>query len=77
MVDKKTGKEPVISSVEDLKAIKLLKPGINKSGTVLKALKQRKTLREISERMLSLQVLSNLIWAACGINRKKGPFGIP
>jgi hypothetical protein len=27
--------------------------------------------------MLSLQVLSNLIWAACGINRKKGPFGIP
>jgi hypothetical protein len=24
-----------------------------------------------------LQVLSNLLWAACGVNRKKGPFGIP
>jgi len=24
-----------------------------------------------------LQVLSDLLWAACGVNRKKGPFGIP
>lgn len=24
-----------------------------------------------------MQVLSNLLWAACGVNRKKGPFGIP
>jgi nitroreductase len=22
-------------------------------------------------------MLSNLLWAACGVNRKKGPFGIP
>ena len=26
---------------------------------------------------MSLQVLSNLLWAACGINRNNGPFGIP
>jgi len=26
---------------------------------------------------LPLQVLSNLLWAACGTNRRKGPFGIP
>ena len=24
-----------------------------------------------------MQVLSNLLWAACGVNRKKGPFGLP
>jgi len=41
------------------------------------ALKNRKTIREIGERKLSLQILSDLLWAACGVNRKKGPFGIP
>jgi hypothetical protein len=35
----------------------------------------RRTIREISDRALPLQLLSNLLWAACGINRRKGPFG--
>jgi hypothetical protein len=26
---------------------------------------------------LPVQLLSNLLWAACGVNRKIGPFGIP
>jgi hypothetical protein len=26
---------------------------------------------------LPLQLLSNLLWAACGVNRPKGPFGTP
>lgn len=33
-------------------------------------------LRGLSDKKLSLQTLSNLLWAACGVNRKKGPFGI-
>jgi Nitroreductase family len=61
----------------NLKPIQLLKPDIRKGRSVLNSLKQRKTIREISDRKLPLQVLSNLIWAACGVNRKKGPFGIP
>jgi nitroreductase len=44
---------------------------------VLKALEKRKTIREISGRKLTLQALSNLLWAASGINRKKGPFEVP
>ena len=40
-------------------------------------MQQRKTIRDISDKKLSLPVLSNLLWAACGVNRKKGPFGIP
>ncbi len=43
----------------------------------MQALKQRQTIREISEKKLPLQMLSNLLWAAAGINRPKGkgPFG--
>lgn len=36
---------------------------------------QRRTIREISPRPLPLRVLSNLLWAACGVNRQVGPFG--
>lgn len=39
------------------------------------ALRARRTTREIGDRPLSLQLLSNLLWAACGVNREKGPFG--
>jgi hypothetical protein len=43
---------------------------------VFVALEQRKTVREIGAIPLPLQMLSNLLWAACGVNRKTGPFGI-
>lgn len=62
-------------SFENLKPIVLLKSGTDNGGSVLKALKQRKTVREISDKKLPLQVLSNLLWAACGVNRSNGPFG--
>jgi nitroreductase len=45
--------------------------------SLAKALQLRRTTREISSRPLSLPTLSNLLWAACGVNRRKGPFGIP
>jgi len=61
----------------DLQPIELPQYKLEGGKTVLKALRQRKTTREISDKKLSLQVLSNLLWAACGVNRKKGPFGIP
>jgi SagB-type dehydrogenase family enzyme len=57
--------------------IKLPRPTLDGGTSVLKSLQQRETIREISNKKLSLQVLSNLLWAACGVNRKKGPFGIP
>jgi Nitroreductase len=63
-------------SSQNLIPVPLLKPDSDNGGSVMKALKQRKTIREISEKELSLQMLSNLLWAACGVNRKKGPFGI-
>jgi hypothetical protein len=65
------------SSLQILLPIGLLKPSLDHGKSVLKALQKRKTTREISDKKLSMQTLSNLLWAACGINRKKGPFGIP
>jgi hypothetical protein len=64
-------------ALHDLHAIDLPKPALKPSKSLAKALLRRRTIREISEKRLSLQTLSELLWAACGVNRKKGPFGLP
>jgi nitroreductase len=66
---------PVLS--HDLQSIELPGPSRGRGTSVIRALHQRRTIREIRDRKLSLQVLSNLLWAAWGVNRKTGPFGIP
>ena len=60
---------------EPLQPIALLKPEVDGGKSVLAALKERKTIRDISPKKLPLQTLSNLLWAAFGVNREKGPFG--
>jgi hypothetical protein len=60
-----------------VKTIELPKPKELGKTSVFAALKARRTVREISAKKLPLQLLSNLLWAAFGVNRKKGPFGIP
>jgi hypothetical protein len=67
----------VPSTIQNLQTISLLKPRFEKGKSLIEGFKKRKTVREISSKKLSLQLLSNLLWAACGVNRKKGPFGIP
>ena len=79
-IKRKSGKSSVTNvptTLQNLQPIILLKPKTDDGKSVLKALQQRKTIREISDKKLPLQTLSNLLWAACGVNRKKGPFGIP
>jgi len=39
---------------------------------LLAALMRRQSVREYSQRALPLQVLSDLLWAACGVNRPSG-----
>jgi hypothetical protein len=63
-------------AAQDLLPIDLPRPTLNRGKSVPKALQQRKTIREIQDKKLSVQLLSNLLWAACGVNRKKVPFGI-
>ena len=62
---------------QNLPPIELPGPTPGRGTSVLRALRQRETIREIGEKKLSLPMLSRLLWAACGVNRKKGPFGIP
>ena len=62
---------------QTLKPITLPKPETDGGKSVLAALKDRKTTRNISAKELPLQVLSNLLWAAFGVNRESGSFGKP
>jgi nitroreductase len=65
------------STTEDLRSIKLPKPLFAHCSTVFEALKMRRTSRSISDEKIPLQILSDILWAAQGINRVHGPFGGP
>jgi nitroreductase len=53
----------------ELKSIQLPKPEITGGIPLMQALEQRKTTRAFADRPLPLQTLSNLLWAAFGVNR--------
>jgi SagB-type dehydrogenase family enzyme len=53
----------------ELKPIKLLPPDMSGGKPLMQALKERRTLREFSPSVLPPQVLSDLLWAASGVNR--------
>ncbi len=60
------------SPKKDLQQISLPEPKFDKIELAFQAFENRKTIKEISDKKLPLQILSNLLWAACGVNRKKG-----
>jgi len=62
---------------QGLQPIDLMKPQKDGGKSVLAALEERRTIRTISSRELPAQVLSNLLWAAFGVNREKASFGKP
>jgi hypothetical protein len=55
--------------------VRLPEPDLGGSKSLADAFQLRRTIREIREEALGAQVLSNLLFAACGVNRPKGPFG--
>jgi SagB-type dehydrogenase family enzyme len=60
---------PTLSLAQELKPISLPSPQTDGGKPLMQALKDRHTTREFSSEKLSPQVLSNLLWAAFGINR--------
>jgi nitroreductase len=54
---------------EELKPIQLSKPRMDGGKPLMQALKDRSSSREFSTQKLPSQVLSNLLWAAFGVNR--------
>jgi SagB-type dehydrogenase family enzyme len=61
----------IVAVAQELQPIKLLPPQTEKGKSLMKALEERRTTREYSERAMSLQDISNVLWAANGINRVK------
>ena len=57
--------------------IVLLKPNTTGGKPLMQALKERATNRNIAEKPLSLEHLSNLLWAATGVNRPDGRMTAP
>ena len=58
-----------VTSAQDLKSIKLPDPQMTGGRPLMEVLKDRCSMREFSSEKLPPQVLSNLLWAAFGINR--------
>ena len=54
---------------EGIKYIQLPSPQTDDGKTLMQALRDRKSVREFSSKELSLQVISDMLWAANGINR--------
>ena len=67
-------KKPIIASSTDQSFLPLLPPSRTSGKSVMTALWKRKTDRTIGGKKISPQMLADLLWAAAGVNRKKGPF---
>ncbi len=52
--------------------IKLNPPDLNKGISLMAALKKRKSTRDMSDKKLTLQQLSEMLWSADGVNRPDG-----
>jgi len=63
---------PALATAEQANAITLPSPRKDGGEPLLRALNLRRSTREYSDRKLQPQVLSDMLWAAFGINRPGG-----
>jgi nitroreductase len=63
---------PNITLAEEQKPIQLIQPQIGSGNPLMQLLWKRMSSREFSPEPLPVEVLSNLLWAAFGINRPDG-----
>jgi hypothetical protein len=68
---------PKVSLNQELQPIPLPKPEKDGGKSVLSSIQERRTIRNISPDPLPEQMLSNLLWAAFGVNRPEGLRGKP
>ncbi len=59
-------------NAQNMSTIKLNAPNKDRGSSIMKALENRHSVREFSTTKLSLQDLSDLLWAAIGVNREDG-----
>jgi len=58
-----------LTYAQELKPIQLLEPQFEGGRPLMQVLKDRKSSRTFSAEKLPMQVLSNMLWAAFGVNR--------
>ncbi len=63
---------PMVAMAQEAKSVTLPPPRNDGGQPLLRALKLRRSTREYSDRKLSPQALSDLLWAAFGVNRPSG-----
>jgi nitroreductase len=63
-------------SVMGLAPIALPNPPLEGGLSLADALRRRGSVREFSDEPLPAQLLGDPLWAACGVNRADGPFGV-
>jgi SagB-type dehydrogenase family enzyme len=61
-----------LAFAQEPEPIKLPKPQTDGGGPLMQLLRDRKSMREFSAQTIPLAVLSNLLWAAFGVNRSDG-----
>jgi SagB-type dehydrogenase family enzyme len=61
-----------LAFTQELQQVQLPQPQMDGGKPLMQVLKDRKSAREFSAEKLSPQVLSNLLWAAFGLNRPSG-----
>lgn len=60
---------PALTFAQELEPIKLLKPQMDSGRPLMQVLKERRSSRAFSTERLPMQVISNMLWAAFGVNR--------
>lgn len=68
---------PSVNFAQEPQPITLPKPEKDGGKSVLASIQERKTIRTVSPDPLPPQTLSNLLWAAFGVNRPEGVRGKP
>jgi SagB-type dehydrogenase family enzyme len=63
---------PVLILAQEAQPVPLPKPQITGGKPLMQVLNERKSTREFSTERVPQQVLSNLLWAAFGVNRADG-----
>lgn len=61
-----------LAVAQETKVVALPKPQMTGGRPLMEVLKDRKTSRAFSNKALPMETLSNLLWAACGVNRPDG-----
>jgi SagB-type dehydrogenase family enzyme len=59
-----------VADGQELKAVKLPPPNTSGGKPLMQALEMRRSTREFWPDELPLNVISDMLWAACGVNRK-------